>query len=125
MIAHFAVLAGCVSASLEDAAPTADASNSGTAAADSTSEQTEPRDNSFVDAGALRNDDFPTFEKTPQGATVQLSDEEKQDLLNQMQALKAAQRRGGSSSAAYAARYKELQEIARSHGVETKNQIEQ
>lgn len=123
LITGTVILSGCVSASLEDAAPTQPAPTDAAANA-GTSEQ-EVRDNSFVEEGAVRNEDYPTFERAPQAATAQLSDEEKQALLNEMSALKAAQRSGGSSSAAYAARIKELQDIARTHGVDTKSQIEQ
>ncbi|MEM6461410.1 MAG: hypothetical protein AAF724_05800 [Pseudomonadota bacterium] len=98
-----------------------------------TSTQTAPaeaserpqRDNSFVEAGAVRNETYPTFERAPKAATAQMSDEEKQALLAEMAALKEAQSSGGNTSAAYAARYRELQDIARSHGVETRNEIEQ
>ena len=124
MIVSLALLAGCVSASLEDAAPTQAPPANATSPAGG-AEQQPVRDNSFVEEGALRNDAFPTFEKTPQAATAQLTDEEKQALLNEMSALKAAQRSGGASSAAYAARYRELQNIANSHGIDTKKQIEQ
>lgn len=125
LIASAAVLSGCVSASREDAAPVQTAPASAPAATASAPVQQEVRDNSFVEQGALRNDDFPTFEQTPRAATAQLTEEEKQALLAELNALKAAQQRGGSSAAAYNSRYRELQSIARTHGVDTQNEIEQ
>ncbi|MEX3009182.1 hypothetical protein [Hoeflea sp. TYP-13] len=138
LLAVLAILTGCVSASLEDAAPTATSQpepastgttpeNTGTtvAGADGAPEDKEVRDNSFVETGARRNDSFPTFAISPRGATEQLSEEEKQALLNEMRVLRAAQQRGGNSSAGYSARYNELKEIARTHGIETQKEIEE
>ena len=125
-----AVVSGCVSASLEDAAPTS-ATASDTADAEqtvvtgSTPEEAEIRDNSFVEEGAIRDDTFPTFETPPTAANEQISDEEKKKMLAEMEALKASMKRRGVGSGDSDARYRELQDLARQHADDTKKQIEQ
>ncbi|MCY6380611.1 hypothetical protein [Hoeflea prorocentri] len=125
-------LAACVSPSLEDAAPRpeqgagiADTGADGQAAAGSNaaSQSGQVRDNSFVDEGATRNEKFPTFEVMPQGATAQLSEEEKRAILAEMKAIRSA-RGGGGSSAATQQRYDELKTIANTHGLEAKQEIQ-
>ncbi|MDA4848749.1 hypothetical protein [Hoeflea poritis] len=131
------ILAGCVSANLEDAAPpsafTPDntdplaetGDNSKQAGEEATINQAEQpvRDNSFVTEGALRNEAFPTFAVMPKGATEQLSEEDKSAIRAEMESIKAARGRGGASTA-YNARYNELKKIAETHGIETKDEIE-
>lgn len=142
LLCLFAVT-GCVSASLEDAAPTsettvettdgqttgADASTATapqqTIVTGATPEETEVRDNSFVNEGATLDDTFPTFETPPTAANKQISDEEKEKMLAEMEALKASMKRRGASSSSNDARYRELQDLARQHVDDTKKQIEQ
>lgn len=132
MFVPMAGLTACVSASLEDAAPRpeqlSDIADTGTtadavSATDPGPQQQPSRDNSFVDEGATRNDEFPTFEIMPQGATEQLSEEDKRAILAEMDAIRSA-RGSGASSAAADQRYNELKSIANTHGLETKQQIE-
>ncbi len=128
------MVTGCVSASLEDAAPTSASSadtpdnqtiTGNTPASDTAPEEIEVRDNSFVEEGAILDDTFPTFEQTPKAANEQISDEEKKRLLAEMEALKASMKRRGGTSGDSDARYRELQDLARKHADDTKKQIEQ
>ncbi|MEM9106080.1 MAG: hypothetical protein AAGC96_10530 [Pseudomonadota bacterium] len=131
------VMSGCVSASLEDAAPTSDtttgaiesqatdATQTEAAVTDAAETSAEIRDNSFVEEGAIRDDTFPTFERSPTAANEQISDEEKEKLLAEMEALKASMKRRGAGAGNSDARYQELQNLAREHADETKQQIEQ
>ncbi|WP_136657193.1 hypothetical protein [Nitratireductor sp. XY-223] len=133
-----AILAGCVSANLEEAAPpsafipdntdplaeTGDNSKQADGSVSGPEGQRTVRDNSFVSEGALRNEAFPTFAVMPRGATEQLSEADKRAIQAEMEAIKAARGRGGDASTAYNARYNELKKIAESHGIETKDEIE-
>lgn len=122
------LLAGCVSASLEDAAPKPEAPSAvpktKPVAGSGAQEATTAGDNSFVADGARRNDDFPTFAQTPVGATDQLSDSAKQAILDEMASIRAAHQSSGNQAAAYSTRYNNLQELAKTHGVETQAEIE-
>ena len=132
------ILAGCVSANLEDAAPPsafapentdplAEAGDNSKQSAEGTSDRPDQRpvrDNSFVTEGALRNEAFPTFAVMPKGATEQLSEADKNAIRSEMEAIKAARGRGGSAGTAYNKRYNELKKIAETHGIETKDEIE-
>jgi hypothetical protein len=140
------ILSGCVSASLEDAAPKqlppedaeavdGSVANNGSAGSNidvpgtDTSANTAEgaaaeRDTSFVEDGALRNRRFPTFAKMPVGATEQLSAADKQQLESEMAEIRAAFGSGGISEAEYRARLMELEELARTHASEAKKQIE-
>ncbi len=108
-------LTGCVSASLEDAAPSQP---------QQAAETEEPRDNSFVQEGALRNEAYPTFERTPVAATEQLSQNDKQRLEAEMDAVRAAYGAGAISEARYRARMRELERLARTHGADAQKEIE-
>jgi len=105
-------LSGCMSASLEDAAPT------------TAQNPQPPRDTSFVAEGALRNDTYPTFAGTPVGATDQLSAAETEQLEAEMEEIRDAYGAGALSAADYQARLRDLQAIARSHADEAKKAIE-
>jgi len=144
------VAGGCVSASLEDAAPrtvgeTPGAPNqqpdqagqppAGVAGANAQAgngaarpQRSRPeRDTSFVQEGAVQDDTFPTFGGTPtNGAMEQLSEEEKQQILNEMDAILKQRKPASakSTSDTYAKQSQELDEIARSHGDEAKSEIE-
>lgn len=111
------ILSGCVSASLEDAAPTQTPQEAETTPA-------EERDNSFVQEGALRNEAYPTFEKTPVAATSQLSQSDKLRLEAEMDSVRAAYGAGSISEAQYRQRMRELEQLARTHGAETQRAIE-
>lgn len=121
-------LSGCVSASLEDAAPTQPAELGGPTSnggSETTGAEVDPeRDTRFVEEGALRNKSFPTFANTPVVATEQLSAEDKLQLEAEMSAIRAAYGSGGLSEAAYVARMKELNDLARTHGSDAQGQIE-
>lgn len=108
------VLSGCLSPSLEDAVP----SEPSTGASSEPATDTASGDNSFVTEGALRNESYPTFEKTPVAATDQLSDSDKSRLEAEMDAARAAYGSGAISEATYRARMEELQTLARTHGDE-------
>ncbi len=122
------LVAGCVSASLEDAAPKPDTrppvSETKTSADSGAQDANTARDNSFVAEGARRNDDYPTFAQTPIGATDQLSDSAKQAILDEMASIRAAHQSAGNQAAAYSTRYNNLQELAKTHGVDTQAEIE-
>ena len=124
-----AVMSGCVSPSLEDAAP--DNTSGETTASDAqaaeraTATEAEIRDNSFVAEGAEIDDVYPTFERLPTAANSQISDEERKALLAEMKALKASMKGRGTVSADSKVRYRELQELARKHVDETRKQIEE
>ena len=105
LLAAASVLGGCVSASLEDAAPTGQGQANG-----------QQSDNSFVREGALRNDSYPTFERMPVAATDQLTESDKARLEAEMDAVRAAYGSGALSEAAYRARMQELETLARTHG---------
>ena len=111
------ILSGCVSASLEDAAPTQPSQDTNAPAA-------EERDNSFVQEGALRNEAYPTFEKTPVAATNQLSQSDKLRLESEMDSVRAAYGAGSISEAQYRQRIRELEQLARTHGADTQREIE-
>ena len=123
------VMSGCVSPSLEDAAPentTGALTAPDTSTADGQATDAEIRDNSFVQEGATLDETYPTFGSIPTTANSQISDEEREAMLAEMKSLKASmKRRGASSSADSKARYRELQDLARKHVDETKKQIEQ
>ena len=137
------LLTGCVSASLEDAAPkppenpdltapandasATDALQTGSAqqAADAASgNNSSATDTQFVDQGALRNRNFPTFANTPVGATEQMSANEKLLIEAEMSAIRDAYGSGGLSEAAYNARLRELKALARTHGDDAQDEIE-
>ena len=87
-------------------------------------ESGEKRDNSFVQEGALRNDAYPTFEKTPVAATQQLSEPDRQQLEAEMNAVRAAYGAGAISEARYRERMRELDRLARTHGADAQKEIE-
>ena len=111
------ILSGCVSASLEDAAPTQPSQ-------DTNAPTAEERDNSFVQESALRNEAYPTFEKTPVAATNQLSQSDKLRLEAEMDSVRAAYGAGSISEAQYRQRMRELEQLARTHGADTQREIE-
>lgn len=121
-------LSACVSASLEDAAPTQSPDTQQTTTDDGTgataAQADEPRDTQFVEQGAARNRNFPTFANTPVGATAQMSPEEKRRIENEMASIRAAYGSGALSEAAYNARVKELNALARTHGSDVRDEIE-
>ncbi|MEO4040427.1 hypothetical protein AAFN47_02330 [Hoeflea sp. CAU 1731] len=132
---------GCVSASLEDAAPRTTGDAAGPAAGQPApsaetakgpegrarpERKTPPRDTSFVQEGAAQDDTFPTFGPTPTGAMEQLSEAEKKQIQNEMESI-LKQRKPPSASAtsdAYKKQSEEFEAIARSHGDEAKAEIE-
>lgn len=136
------LLAGCVSASLEDAAPKQvptpesprrtgdDAASNAASEGNQIQQAASPRDagaardNSFVSQGALNNDVFPTFAQTPRAATVQLSDEDKKAMLEEMRAIRAANQATGKRAVAASRRSGSLDDVARTHATETKAEIE-
>ena len=136
------LLAGCVSASLEDAAPkqvptpesprrtSDDAATNAVPGGNRIQQAATPRDassardNSFVNQGALNNDAFPTFAQTPRAATVQLSDEDKKAMLDEMRAIRAANQATGNRAVAASRRSGSLDDVARTHATETKAEIE-
>ena len=113
-----AVLTGCVSASLEDAAPTQPLQQAPTEATE------EKRDNSFVQDGARRSGSYPTFERTPIAATDQLSETDQQRLESEMESVRAAYGAGAISEARYRERMRELERLARTHGADAQREIE-
>ena len=78
----------------------------------------------FVEAGARRSDAFPTFARMPQGATAQMTDAEREMMRAEMAALAAEQRNDTTTAAEYRARLAELRRIARTHGAERLERIE-
>lgn len=121
-------LSACVSASLEDAAPTQPAEQDQSTSSDGpdsngTAAETV-RDTRFVEEGAMRNRAFPTFANTPVGATEQLSAADKLQIESEMSAIRAAYGSGGLSEASYNARMKELKDLARTHGSDVQDEIE-
>lgn len=114
------ILAGCVSASLEDAAPT-EGQSTGTAGQ---AGETSDSDNSFVQEGAIRNETFPTFEQAPVAATEQLSSADKSRLEAEMDAARTAYGAGALSEAAYRARIQELQTLAKTHARDVEDKLQ-
>ena len=110
ILIFIALASGCVTASLEEAAPKSldDTATGGTVSADTTADAAKPvgsdaksaansgqgggkpdkkaRDNSFVAEGAVHDNEFPTFGPTPESAMEQLSPEEKQRILDEANA---------------------------------------
>jgi hypothetical protein len=78
----------------------------------------------FVQQGALRSDQFPTFGPMPRAANAQMTPQERQRLEAELQAVSAAQRSNPGVTGRYAARQRELQQVARTHGSETRRLIE-
>ena len=109
------LMTGCVSASLEDVAPTQPSQ---------AVKPEEKRNNSFVQEGALRNESYPTFEKMPVVATDQLSASDKQQLEAEMDAVRAAYGAGAISEARYRERIRELERLARTRGADAQKEIE-
>ncbi len=121
------VLSTCVSASLEDAAPVLPPEQDQAVAGDESvkaGSDAETRDMRFVEEGALRNSEFPTFANTPVGATEQLSAADKAQIEAEMEAIRRAYGSGGLSEAAYNARMRELERLARTHASEARQEIE-
>lgn len=121
-------LSACVSASLEDAAPTQAVDQEQPATIDGSggtgADAEPPRDTQFVEQGALRNSKFPTFANTPVGATEQLSPADKKKIEAEMASIRAAYGSGALSEAAYNARVQELNDLARTHASDVRNEIE-
>lgn len=147
------VLAGCQTASLEDAAPTvvpapqpevmAPGTNADGAAVsssvDQTSvtrrnpgiasiipiEQTAPVENKeFVASGARRTGRFPTFGQLPTAANTQLSEAERIAAEAEMTELLRARASTADARAQYDARLRQLRALADSHARDTQEKIE-
>ena len=135
------LVGGCMSASLEDAAPRTTGDVNSPAAGQSapiagagngaqgrtnTERKSPPRDTSFVQEGATQDDTFPTFGPTPATAMEQLSAEDKKQIQDEMEAI-LKQRKPPSAkttSDTYKKQSEEFEAIARSHGEEAKSEIE-
>lgn len=78
----------------------------------------------FVAEGARRTGRFPSFGRMPQGAMPQMTDIQRQMIEAEMAAALAEQRDDRVAATRYRERLAELQEIARTHGIETRRQIE-
>ncbi|WP_157928886.1 hypothetical protein [Pararhizobium haloflavum] len=78
----------------------------------------------FVQTGARRGGEFPTFSRMPRGATAQMSDVERQMIETEMAAALAEQRNDRVAATRYRERLAQLQAIARNHGTETLQRIE-
>ncbi len=147
------VLAGCQTASLEDAAPTvvpaseplvigqetdADAAAVASSAdQDSVTrrnpgiasiipiEQTAPVENKeFVITGARRTGQFPTFGRVPTAANTQLSEAERIAAEAEMTELLRARASTPDARAQYDARLRQLRALADSHARDTQSKIE-
>ncbi|WP_421850756.1 hypothetical protein [Oricola sp.] len=68
---------------------------------------------------------FPSHIAQPRGATEQMTDEKRDALLEQMQALSVAQQRGRMSTAEYQRRVAALRRLANTHSADTIEKIEE
>ncbi|MBW3098145.1 hypothetical protein [Pseudohoeflea coraliihabitans] len=136
-------LAGCQTASLEDAAPReavvkADASAASEATADTApvlrvpspvplprNAGPEPEAKEFVAARNSAEGEYPNLGTPREAALQQLSAAEAAALKREMAVAKAGASGGGGNAAAYRRRYNELQAIARSHEQTTEQEIVQ
>jgi hypothetical protein len=147
------VLAGCQTASLEDAAPTVAPAaepvvsaqeTDPDAAAESSSagqtvvtrrnpgltsiipiEQTAPVENKeFVTSGARRTGQFPTFGRLPTAANTQLTEAERIAAEAEMTELLKARASTPDARAQYEARLRRLRALAASHARDTQQKIE-
>lgn len=78
----------------------------------------------FVAEGARRTGQFPSFGRMPRGAMPQMTEIEREIIEAEMAAALAEQRDDRVTATRYRERLAELQEIARTHGAETRRQIE-
>ncbi|WP_394689302.1 hypothetical protein [Hoeflea sp.] len=147
------VLAGCQTASLEDAAPTVvpaagsavvaqevaaeDAAASLPASQTTVTrrnpgltsivpiEQTAPVESKeFVTSGARRTGQFPTFGRLPTAANTQLSEAERIAAEAEMTELLRARASTPDARAQYDARLRQLRALAESHARDTQSKIE-
>ncbi|WP_299863078.1 hypothetical protein [uncultured Hoeflea sp.] len=141
------IVAGCQTASLEDAAPktvpvagpeTVSADSEGTQqAAPTVTQRPNPgfmsviplesrpqvEDKEFVTTGTSRSGAFPTFE-TPRAANAQMTDAERIAAEAEMTELLQSRATTPNARAQYEARLKELRALADNHARETQAQIE-
>jgi hypothetical protein len=147
------MLAGCQTASLEDAAPSvvpaaepvvsaqetdpdgaAESSSAGQTVVTRRNpgltsiipiEQTAPVENKeFVTSGARRTGQFPTFGRLPSAANTQLTEAERIAAEAEMTALLKARASTPDARAQYEARLRRLRALAASHARDTQQKIE-
>ncbi|SOE08365.1 hypothetical protein SAMN05877838_0079 [Hoeflea halophila] len=158
VVLYCLLLAGCQTASLEDAAPkTVAAAGAGDTAgqpvADTSAavsgddiepgkqsrtiarnpgfvsvvpiERTAPAQNkAFVDSGASRTGEFPTFGQQPKAANSQFSEQDKLEAEAEMTELLRNRASTPDARAQYEARLRELRALAARHGSDTQREIE-
>lgn len=118
------MLFGCVSTSLEDAAPqrlttenlpTAIDQPSGNSAAQDFVDNTDPQ-SSKVDIPARYDEQgFPTFAETPRGEVDQLSSAEKIAIETRMTELLLSRAKDGNVRAGFEAKLRRLRNLAKTH----------
>ncbi|MBC7280741.1 hypothetical protein [Hoeflea sp.] len=88
-------------------------------------EQTTPVETQdFVETGARRTGEYPTFGRMPKAANTQMSDAEKRAAEAEMAALLRARAATPGARAQYEARLKQLRALAANHGADAKKEIE-
>lgn len=135
-LAAVLAIAGCQTASLEDAAPTsataAPASKPLISVEDITvpspvplprGEAPLPPQQQFVTDGIADTGSFPAVGTPRQTANSQLSAAEQAAITAEMERLKASQPAGGASQAEYEARLKRLRELAGTHAADAEREI--
>ncbi|MBU4530685.1 MAG: hypothetical protein KUA43_02215 [Hoeflea sp.] len=88
-------------------------------------EQTTPvATQDFVDTGARRTGEYPTFGRMPQAANTQMTDAEKRAAEAEMAELLRARAATPGARAQYEARLRQLRALAANHGSDAQKQIE-
>lgn len=139
-VAFCAAIAGCATATIDNAVPTSpmvastaalpapaqpgsDASvpvpQPSPVTGDSVEKPIPPRSGAPVNTGA-----YPNINVMPQGVTNQLSDEESANLRNTLYAEQAAQRMPGEPLESYIVRLRKLQKLGSTHAAAALKQIE-
>lgn len=133
-ICSVAVLcSGCVSTSLEDAAPRVSAQTAvNPTNNEELTEKTQPSEittlasseaNSNL-SGARKTGVFPKFDQMPTSAATPLSDVEIDVVNAELDMLREIQKRKKKSKGHYNARLNELKKIAKKHGTDVQREIE-
>lgn len=88
-------------------------------------ERTAPAENkAFVDSGASRTGEFPTFGQQPKAANSQFSEQDKLEAEAEITELLRKRASTPDARAQYEARLRQLRALAASHGTDTQREIE-
>ena len=124
MIAAIVFMTGCATATIEDAVPQEALTQSTTAEPfDDPADPSLESDVSSEPAGPNDTGEYPNLNEVQRGALEQMTPEEKQAYLDELNAARAGQTAAGSGSGRSKTRA-ELEKLARTHHENTLKEIE-